>query len=96
MFEQLDARAWWHAACAELRVTAVTASSRSAPVSDQLTPQQLQVALVVARGATDPEAASRLFVSTKPIEARLGRISHKLGIRPRTKLSVHVGGYAAK
>jgi len=90
MFEQLDARDRRHAASDELRVTGVTSSSRSAPASDQLTPQELQVALVVASGATNREAASRLFLSTKTIEARLGRIYLKRGIRSRIKLAVRV------
>jgi len=78
MFEQLGARDWSHAACDELRVTGVTAISRPAPASDQLMPQELQVALVVASGATHRAAASRLFVSTKTIEARLGTIGNSL------------------
>jgi DNA-binding NarL/FixJ family response regulator len=71
-------------------------SLRSAPASDQLTPQELQVALVVASGATHREAASRLFLSTKTTEARLGRISLKPGIRSRTKLAIRVDAYAAE
>jgi DNA-binding NarL/FixJ family response regulator len=51
---------------------------------------------MVASGATHREAASRLFLSTKTTEARLGRISLKPGIRSRTTLAIRVDPYAAE
>jgi DNA-binding NarL/FixJ family response regulator len=43
--------------------------------------------LVVARGATNKEAGASLFLSEKTIEAHLGRVYRKLGIRSRTELA---------
>jgi DNA-binding CsgD family transcriptional regulator len=54
---------------------------------DALTPQELEVAMVVVSGATNREAAARLFVSPKTIEAHLGHIYKKLGVRSRTELA---------
>ena len=48
------------------------------------------MALVVASGATNREAGSRLFLSAKTIEAHLSRIYRKLGIRSRTELAARV------
>ena len=57
---------------------------------EELTERELQVGLIVASGATNEEAASALFVSPKTIEAHLGRIYRKLGLRSRTELAAHL------
>ena len=56
-------------------------------VEDALTPQELQVAALVAGGATNREAAAALFLSVKTIEFHLGHVYRKLGIRSRTELA---------
>jgi DNA-binding CsgD family transcriptional regulator len=89
-FEALGAVDWAATARDELGVTGETAAPRSGPKSDALTPQELQVALIVASGATNREAGSRLFLSAKTIEAHLGRIYRKLGVRSRTELAALV------
>lgn len=86
-FEALGAVDWAATARSEMGVTGETAAPRSGPRSDALTPQELQVALMVASGATNREAGSRLFLSAKTIEAHLGRIYRKLGVRSRTELA---------
>jgi DNA-binding CsgD family transcriptional regulator len=60
------------------------AGRRPAPL--RLTPQELQVALVVAGGATNAEAAAQLFLSPKTIEYHLSNAYRKLGIRSRAEL----------
>ena len=47
--------------------------------TEQLTPQELQVALEVARGSTNREAAAALFLSPKTIEFHLRNVYRKLG-----------------
>ena len=90
VFEDLGAVDWAATARGELGVTGETAAPRSGPRSDALTPQELQVALMVASGATNREAGSRLFLSAKTIEAHLGRIYRKLRVRSRTELAALV------
>ena len=51
-----------------------------------LTPQELQIALTVAAGATNKEAAAALFLSEKTIEMHLSRTYRKLAVRSRTEL----------
>jgi DNA-binding NarL/FixJ family response regulator len=55
-----------------------------------LSPRELQVALTVAAGATNREAAARLFLSEKTIERHLGSVYRKLGVRSRTELARRV------
>ncbi|MDT7578975.1 MAG: hypothetical protein QOK35_239, partial [Pseudonocardiales bacterium] len=56
------------------------------PAPPRLTPQELQVALVVAAGATNAEAGAQLFLSPKTIEYHLSNAYRKLGIRSRAEL----------
>ncbi len=86
IFEQLDAVSWANRARAELAATGETAT-RGTGVVALLTPQELQVALVVARGASNQEAASALFLSQKTIEYHLSNVYRKTGLKNRTDLS---------
>jgi ATP/maltotriose-dependent transcriptional regulator MalT len=87
-FERLGARPWAERARAELRATGGTAAGRGArAASDQLTPHELQIALLVAQGMTNREAAAALFLSPKTIEYHLGQIYRKLDVRGRAQLA---------
>jgi DNA-binding CsgD family transcriptional regulator len=86
-FDSLDARAWAQRARAELAATGERARARTPAAAEELTAQELQVALAVAGGATNNEAAAALFVSPKTVEAHLSRIYRKLGLRSRTQLA---------
>jgi DNA-binding CsgD family transcriptional regulator len=86
-FEELGAEPWADRARAELSATGERARKRNVPSSRDLTPQELQIALAVAGGATNREAASRLFLSPKTVEAHLSSLYRKLEIRSRTDLA---------
>ena len=60
----------------------------------QLTPQELQVALTVARGASNREAAAELYISPKTIEFHLHQVFRKLGVRSRGELAAWVAQLA--
>lgn len=51
-----------------------------------LTDRERDVALLVARGMTNPEVATQLYVSRKAVEYHLGNIYAKLGLRGRQDL----------
>ena len=85
-FERLGAQPWIERTTAELR--AAGAMPRR-PIADpnELSPQEIRVALAVAQGATNKEVAAQLFLSPKTIEFHLGRAYRKLGIHSRTELA---------
>ena len=85
-FNRLGATAWARRTEAELLATGMTSRKRAPSTTDRLTPQELQVALVVSDGATNAEAAARLFLSAKTIEFHLSNVYRKLGIRSRAEL----------
>jgi DNA-binding CsgD family transcriptional regulator len=87
-FERLGARPWAERARAELRATGGQASGRRAQAAaEQLTPHELQIAVLVSQGMTNREAAAALFLSPKTIEYHLGQIYRKLDVRGRAQLA---------
>jgi DNA-binding CsgD family transcriptional regulator len=89
VFDHLGARPWAEKARSELRASGETIRAHDATARDELTPQELKVALVVAEGASNQEAAAALFLSPKTIEAHLSRAYRKLGIHSRSELIRH-------
>jgi len=85
-FDRLGAKPWAKRARGELRASGAHVSRRAPGATERLTPQELQVALTVARGATNREAAAALFLSPKTIEFHLRNIYRKMGVRSRTEL----------
>ncbi len=86
-FEALGAAPWADQAAGELRATGETAQRRGTRALDGLTPQELQVARLLAEGRTTKEAAAALFLSPKTVEYHLRHVYGKLGIRSRTELA---------
>ena len=85
-FEDQGAEAWADRTRAELRASGETLRRRKAWEAEELTPQELQIALHVARGMTNREVGAALFLSHKTIEFHLGRIYRKLKMHSRAEL----------
>ena len=87
LFDELGAAPWAERARGELEATGETARRRVPSTIDQLTPRELQVALVLAEGATTREAAAKLFLSPKTVDYHLRHVYRKLGISDRAALA---------
>lgn len=87
LFESLGARPWVERTRRELQASGETMRPRDAAAADVLTSHELQVALLVASGASNREAAARLFLSPKTIESHLSSVYRKLGVRSRVALA---------
>ena len=94
-FERLGALPWSNRTRTELQASGETLGRRDEMPLHELTPQELQVALLVAQGATNREAGAALFLSPKTIEAHLGRVYRKLAVRSRTQLAHVIATEAA-
>jgi DNA-binding CsgD family transcriptional regulator len=68
-----------------------TAARRTAPGGQRsdvgLSPRELEVARLVAGGASNPEIAVQLFLSRKTVERHVSNALAKLGARNRTELA---------
>ncbi len=93
-FERLDAEAWAERGRRELRASGAKLR-RSAEAGDELTPQELQIALQVAEGKANKEVAAVLFLSPKTVEFHLSRIYRKLGVSSRAELVRRLASAAA-
>jgi DNA-binding CsgD family transcriptional regulator len=85
-FERLGAHAWIERVHQELRASGRRLRRLDADTRDELTPQELQVALQAARGLTNREIAQALFLSPKTVEFHLTRIYRKLDLHARAEL----------
>ena len=86
-FEVLGARPWADRAAQELDATGETAVRRQLGAREQLTPQERQIAQLLAEGRTTRETAAALFLSPKTVEYHLRHVYQKLGIRSRDALA---------
>jgi DNA-binding CsgD family transcriptional regulator len=86
LFDELEATPWSERARTELRATGERLRRRRDLPGDELTPRELQVALQVAEGKTNKEAAAALFLSPKTVEFHLASVYRKLGVRSRRDL----------
>jgi len=94
-FESLGAPDWANRARRELQATGIRMAQPKAAGLATLTPQELQVALAVARGLSNREVAGQLFLSTKTVEFHLSNVFQKLGISRRTRLATMLAKQAS-
>jgi DNA-binding CsgD family transcriptional regulator len=85
-FDDVEATPWVERAQAELRATGETVRRREPSGRERLTPQELQIALLVAEGRTNREIAATIFLSPKTVEFHLTRVYRKLDIHSRAEL----------
>ena len=85
------ARPWAERARRELEASGETARRRDPLTLDELTPRELQVALVLADGHTIRETAAKLFLSPKTVDYHLRHVYRKLAIGSRDALVAALG-----
>lgn len=58
-------------------------------LSDSLTPRELDVARLVAVGATNQEIADRLFISKSTVKTHINSIFNRLSLKNRSQLAIY-------
>jgi DNA-binding CsgD family transcriptional regulator len=86
LLSNMGAEAFAARAARELRSTGEHPRQRTAQPTDALTANELQIARLVATGATSREVGAQLFLSPRTIEAHLRTIFRKLDITSRRQI----------
>lgn len=86
LFSDMGTEAYAERAVRELQATGEHPRKRTAQPTDALTAQELNIARLVATGATNREVGAQLFLSPRTIEAHLRSIFQKLDITSRRQI----------
>jgi DNA-binding CsgD family transcriptional regulator len=88
LFVAIGLKAFAERARRELMATGEIVRKRTveASATDQLTPQEQQIALLVRDGLSNPEVGARLFLSPRTVEWHLRQVFAKLSISSRRQL----------
>lgn len=86
-FDRLDARGWGERTRSELRAAGEESTRRAPEQWDELTPQEMQIARMVAQGLSNKEIAQRLYVSHRTVASHLYRMFPKLGVTSRAQIA---------
>jgi DNA-binding CsgD family transcriptional regulator len=87
MFTGFGMEAFAERARVELQATGERARKRTGETLDELTPQELQVARLAAKGSTNREIAAQLFISPSTVEYHLHKAFRKLDVKSRVQLA---------
>jgi ATP/maltotriose-dependent transcriptional regulator MalT len=85
-FDVLGAAGWAERARSALRSVGESAPVHGSSLAALLTPQELQVATLAARGLSNKEIGAQLFLSPRTVGYHLYRLFPKLGIASRAEL----------
>jgi DNA-binding CsgD family transcriptional regulator len=86
-FERLGAVPWADRARSELTATGTTARPVDRGPAASLTPQELQIARLAARGLSNKDIAAQLFLSPRTVGHHLYKAYPKLGVLSRGELA---------
>ncbi|MFD3406577.1 ATP-binding protein [Kribbella sp. NPDC058693] len=86
-FESMGMTAFAERARRELKAAGGTARKRVVPAQSELTAQEAQIARMARDGLSNPEIATRLFISARTVQYHLRKVFTKLGITSRSQLT---------
>ncbi|WP_328499950.1 AAA family ATPase [Streptomyces sp. NBC_00457] len=86
-FERVGAHPWAEMAREQLRAAGEASGRRHANTSEQLSAQEMQIAVLASQGLSNREIGQRLFISHRTVGAHLYRIYPRLDINSRGKLA---------
>lgn len=94
-FDALGPTAWSERVREELSASGETRRAREPSGGDELTPQELQIATMAARGLTNRQIGQHLLLSPRTVGSHLYRVFPKLAIGSRGELAGALGRFTA-
>jgi len=86
-FDDVRATPWAERARQELRASGETARKRDVATTEELTPQEMQIARLASHGMSNRDIASQCYLSVRTVEFHLSNAYTKPGIRSRGELA---------
>ncbi|MEU1621212.1 AAA family ATPase [Streptomyces sp. NPDC005722] len=86
-FDRIGAETWARTAREQLRAAGESSGRRRANSAEQLSAQEMQIAVLASKGLSNREIGQRLFISHRTVGAHLYRIYPRLGITSRGKIA---------
>jgi pimeloyl-ACP methyl ester carboxylesterase len=86
-FDRLGALGWAEQARQELRAAGESSTRRAPEAWDQLSPQEMQIAQMLALGLSNKEIGQRLYLSHRTVASHLYRVFPKIGVTSRAQLT---------
>jgi DNA-binding CsgD family transcriptional regulator len=87
LFDSVGFAAFTHRVSVELHATSEAARKRRGDGGDGLTPQEAEIAGLVADGLSNRQVAGQMFISQNTVEYHLQKVFRKVGVRSRTQLA---------
>ena len=91
-FDSLGAAAWVARASQELAASGQRAEPGAPDAWAKLSPQELQIAQLAARGLSNREIGAQLYLSHRTVGSSLYRVFPKLGVHSRAQLRTILAG----
>jgi DNA-binding CsgD family transcriptional regulator len=95
MFSDIGATGFSERAHIEFLATGGAARERCVETANDLTPQETQIARLVASGETNREVAAELFISPATVDYHMRKVFQKLDVSSRTQLALKIAVGAA-
>ncbi|MDX6401562.1 MAG: hypothetical protein QOF27_2168, partial [Gaiellaceae bacterium] len=95
MFASMGAEGFTDRASRELLATGETVRKRTVETDGELTAQEGQIARLARDGLSNPEIATRLFISPRTVQYHLRKVFTKLSISSRNQLDQVMGSNVA-
>ncbi|MEV5959153.1 AAA family ATPase [Streptomyces sp. NPDC051987] len=95
-FDRVGAQPWAEMAREQLRATGESSGRRHASSGEQLSAQEMQIAVLASQGLSNREIGQRLFISHRTVGAHLYRIYPRLGVTGRGKLAAALAALPAE
>jgi DNA-binding CsgD family transcriptional regulator len=87
LFDAIGLSAFAHRASVELDATSEAVRHRSGEAGDGLTPQEAEIARLVAEGSSNRQVAAQMFISQHTVEYHLRKVFRKVSVSSRTQLA---------